>query len=230
MALSDSKGGAFARNGGDVYLLGAVVNADGTGLADGYQVLGKATAESLLSLDPSGIHVMAAVAPLSAGGSSSWFRPYPTSGLRPGGAPQVPHKLFRPLLTEASVHYDARRQEWLVVSLLMVDGRVQLCRTADIASTAASVNCSFIATAAPEAAGKPGNMLSYAAKAHPYLLSTESCKRTAVSSQEKNTLPLELVVTYNTNALEADTLFAPQMLSAYTPKFLHIREDQVPHR
>jgi hypothetical protein len=229
MTLSDAKGGAFARNSGNVYLLGAVVNSDGTGLADGYQVLGKAPAESLLSLDLSGIEVMAAVAALTAGGLSSWFHPYPTSGEQPRGASLVPHKLFRPLLTEASVHYDVRRQEWLVVSLLMVDERVQLCRTADIASPTAAMNCSFVATATPKAAGKPGNMLSYAAKAHHYLLNTESCTQSA-SSNEKNTPPLQLVVTYNTNALEADTLFAPQMLSAYTPKFLHIREDKNRHR
>jgi hypothetical protein len=223
MSLSDAKGGAFARNGGNLYLVGAVVNSDGTGLADGYQVLGKAPAESLLALDLSVIEVMSAVAPL-AGSAPAWFHPYPTSVEKTEGAALVPHKLFKPLLTEASVHYDSRHKEWLVVSLLMVDERVQLCRTADLASPTASMNCTFIAAATPKAVRRPGNMVSYAAKAHHYLLNTESCKHTA--DAKESTPALELVVTYNTNALEADTLFAPQMLGAYTPKFLHIREDR----
>lgn len=128
-----------------------------------------------------------------------------------------PQVLFEPLVSEASLHFDAARQEWQTVSLLFLDMGVQLCRNKDISGLSAPWNCSFVAAVDPKWAEQP-NLITYAGKAHPLLLPP----RAACTAQSPLS-PLDLVITYVSNSLDTtNLLYEPAFKEAYTPKFVHI--------
>ena len=129
-----------------------------------------------------------------------------------------PHSLFEPLLSEASLHFDAARREWQVTSLLFLDKHVQLCRTQDIASVTSAWNCSFVASVDSKWLDQ-SELITYAAKAHPHLLPP----RVACPAQQQTVPAVDLVVTYVSNVLnDVNLLYQPGLKDAYTPKFVHI--------
>lgn len=196
-----------------MYLLGAF-RGKRRGL--GHQVLGKASADALLRLDLQSVAVLAGheVAPANTPTPAAWHNIYSPS---PAAVARRPHSLFEPLLSEASLYFDAARQEWQVVSLLFLDKRIQLCRTQDLLSLATPWNCSFVAAVDKEWVDQP-NLITYAGKAHPHLLTP----RAACPAQTPQP-PVDIIVTYVSNSLDTtNLLYEPAYKEAYTPKFVHI--------
>jgi len=186
-------------------------------------VLGRVPANALLQLDLQAVTVLQSPEVNAAGASSPavaaavWHNIYASS---PDAAPARalrPHALFEPLVSEASLHFDAARQEWQAVSLLFLDMRIQLCRTKDILGLSAPWNCSFVAVVDPKWTEQP-NLITYAGKAHPQLLPPR-----AVCPVQSPFPPVDLVITYVSNSLDTtNLLYEPAFKEAYSPKFVHI--------
>lgn len=221
--------------------MGAFQPAARTGTA-GHQVLGKISAEKLLKMDFTALQLLSSpsasatgpAATTGAGTGAEWHAVYGSS--TSAGATTtafIPKSLFGPLLSEASLHFDASTQEWVVVSLLPVRRHIEFCRTRDILAPASSPwNCTFVAEVASQWVDR-SDLLTYAAKAHPHLLSTPStCMNSqntiqtatdssAFSVDAKQTV--DLIVSYVSNAVEnTDILYHPEYKEAYSPKFVRI--------
>ena len=185
-------------------------------------MLGKISVQALLQLDLQSVRMLTkgpeTVA--MADSASNWQEVYLSgAGESPISTSSLhPHSLFEPLLSEASLHFDAARREWQVTSLLFLDKHVQLCRTQDIASVTSSWNCSFVAPVDNKWLDQ-SELITYAAKAHPHLLPP----RVACPAQQQTVPAVDLVVTYVSNVLnDVNLLYQPGLKDAYTPKFVHI--------
>lgn len=205
-------GKSIAQTTDELFLLGAY---RGKRHAPGHQVLGKISVKALLQLDLQSVRMLTKGSETAAttDSASNWQDVY-LSGAEesPNSSSSLhPHSLFEPLLSEASLHFDAARREWQVTSLLFLDKHVQLCRTQDIASVTSAWNCSFVAPVDSKWLDQ-SELITYAAKAHPHLLPP----RVACPA-------VDLVVTYVSNVLnDVNLLYQPGLKDAYTPKFVHI--------
>jgi hypothetical protein len=211
IALASANGKSFARHDDGLYLLGAYHQSDHAYGSAGHQVLARASAQGLVKLDLASIEVMA-----STVSSATWYQPYSRASAAPGTAVStLPHALYAPLLSEASLHYDSRLREWLATSLVFWEDKIQVCRTPSIEAREVPWNCSYVAKV--QSADK---LVSYAAKAHPHLMSSE-CPREGLSTDGPL---LDLVISYVSNAMDSgDILYEPQYRSAYTPKFVRVQ-------
>ena len=220
ISIVSASGSAIASSVDDIYLLGAY---RGKRHGVGHQVLGRASAGSLLQLDLQAVVILQSPEGKTTGASTPaaaagvWHNLYTSP---PDIAPAKtlrPHALFEPLVSEASLHFDAARQEWQTVSLLFLDMRVQLCRAKDILALNAPWNCSFVAAVDPKWTEQP-NLITYAGKAHPHLLPPR-----APCPAQGPFPPVDLVITYVSNSLDTtNLLYEPAFKEAYTPKFVHI--------
>lgn len=222
-----AKGAPFTQHDEDLYLLGGFHRQDHTVGNAGHQVIGRIPARRLLELDLSAVELMvsipagtSAASPLS---SVAWAKLYgqdqQTAVWSLSAEAKTPHTLFGPLLSEASLHYDARLREWLAVSLLLWEDRVQVCRTASI-EAAVAWNCSYVARVSSD-----DKLIMYAAKSHPHLLLTDCAHR--ASPQSASQRPhLDVIVSYVSNTMDSvNVLYEASYRSAYTPKFIRVQEN-----
>ena len=172
----------------------------------------------------------------------------PTSMKSSSLSSSPPRDLFAPMISEASWHFDALLQEWVVVSLSpFVDKRIHVCRTADLLS-ATPWQCSYLSRGL-DVWDENSDILTYAAKAHPVLLSSSKSKcksnyykngklnsksNNSKNSNDQNSSggagagagELELIISTVTNTIgsrDAGTLFQGEYKAAYVPKFLLIK-------
>ena len=189
--------------------------------SSGHQVLGRIAVASLLQLDLAKLHILA-VEPIEQATPPIWT---PLYNIGQGSQLPLSHPLFVPAVSEASLHFDPRLQQWLVVSTIFTDARIRVCRSptahASTATTAVLTktwNCSYVATIDPRWSSD-SNLISYAAKAHPHLLQPLEQHDTPVHCEG-----LDLVLSYVSNAQHsADLVFEPAYREIYSPKFLHVR-------
>lgn len=192
----------------------------------GHQVLGKISAEQLVLMDFSSLQVLKS-APNSPSEAAVWSPAYSST------AALTPHRLFGPLVSEASMHLDTNTQEWMVVSLLPMQSNVELCRTSNIFGPVQRPwNCTLVSKVEEKWANRP-ELFSYAGKAHPHLLpATTTCidrqqqlRHTAPAGASRK--PLDLIVSYVSNVVEttdtdSHTLYSPEFKETYLPKFVRI--------
>lgn len=113
-----------------------------------------------------------------------------------------PHALFKPIITEPSLHFDARSQLWIATSLQINEYAIKLCRSARLVGPWA---CDFVATVPSPWDSK--RFIAYAGKAHPELHAAGD--------------NFEVTLSYVPNPLKGPgALFDEDMRLAYTPKFI----------
>ncbi len=138
----------------------------------------------------------------------------------------APAQLFAPTTTEASLHYDFSRAQWVVVSLRITDHQIRMCSAVSIA---AEWSCAFVAEVDARVLANR-ELISYAGKAHPDLLSgsggavlTAPTSAASTTQQPVGAALEGLVVSYVSNTIRGPKLmFEPEFKTAYAPKFLLI--------
>jgi len=228
ISLAASSGASFARENESIYILGSLHKHDNGAGSAGFQVLGRAPANRLVALDLDSLEIMSAAHGLAVGSSatpSKWVSLYhraasTTPTATPSAANAVPFELFKPLVSEASLHYDPRLREWLAVSLHFLKDSIQVCRVHSLESVVAGWNCSFVSKISAAMEQDSDKLVNYAAKAHPHLLLPRPDCNSEVSP-----VALDLVISYVSNAaMSSEILFETNYKTAYTPKFLRVRE------
>jgi hypothetical protein len=163
----------------------------------------------------------------------------------------VPTKLFAPLVTELSVHYDTVTHTWVAVSLQAYQYAMQLCRADQITGP---WHCRLVQDSVPSPWNDPRKFITYAAKVHPELSPAAfetfdehnrvvkdataerriekamKVKKGAVSvvdqiaTHRNATVVSEMVISFVPNAVEGfPALFAEEYRAAYTPKFVVVK-------
>jgi hypothetical protein len=281
ISLAAAQGGLFAARPEErVYLLGSYQSeaelADREASDAGSQVLGSVSAQQLLDLEVRSVLVQAVpsagrqVTPSAGAGAGAGAASGAAAGAAGSARAVVETEwiplyveaassvsayilpLFRPALSEASIHFDAHYPgggRWLVTSLSFMDNLIQVCAAPNRSLLSAtgtgtgtgteqqsSWQCAFVAPVDPQWAADV-ELISYAAKAHPVLLLHQQqqlaggapCHAAvadagAASSAVTALSPLDIVVSYVANAVaDLNILYDSQYRGAYVPRFIRVQ-------
>jgi hypothetical protein len=163
------------------------------------QVLGRMRLEDAFAGDVSRVEVLVYNTSQSAHQQPSkhWAITQPGEDLQPVAMGNVAY-------TEVSVHFDTRRDVWVIVGLQFLHNRVGVCVAEHVLTNI--WDCSDVATPEPEWSDARQYML-YAAKAHPELSASED----------------ELVLAFIPNTVQGiNALMEEKHYSAYAPKFVSV--------
>jgi hypothetical protein len=207
VALASGSGKRYAESDQEfVYMIGLYEDCrskDDTGDSDLFvslpksvQVIGRIRAQQLLSLQLSEVEVLTVL-----DGQKRW-----RSASSDIGQQQLA-TIRRIGTTEASLHYDADRHRWIVVSMHVLEGRISLCSARQ--TVEADWECGFVANI-PEPYKDLKRYSVYGAKYHPQL---------------RSSTPAGLVLSFIPNlAGDPSGIMTQEEFLTYTPKFLSVSE------
>jgi hypothetical protein len=137
-----------------------------------------------------------------------------------------PHKLFTPIVNEPSFHWDEVANEWVIISIEMLERRVRKCAASHVLGP---WKCSYIAELNEDATPYDDeNYIVYAGKAHPEIRLPSrfggKTKSVAGSKTTSASYRSPIVVSYvpNTRRGPVELFRNEKNNGAYLPKFVAV--------
>ena len=128
----------------------------------------------------------------------------------------IPWKLFAPVVSEPSLHWDIVTHTWVMISLEVVERSVRKCTSIDITGPWL---CALVADIAQHPVWGSEEFILYGAKAHPEIRT----KRTSTHPTQGSASYDNLVISYIPNAVVGPSaLYSEANNAAYTPKFISL--------